>query len=147
MAIPIIGATAEMISSSMIAIAAIAIVIAMASKQKDECAWSSVVCGLSAAAQAKNKYLFWRSIFGVSVRQRRYFGAQILTCASCHRMYNLVQIFYLTCSLRDLREQHIQNRDFSEYRFRGSVGINSIHETSFRTSRFSSVQFKISLFG
>ena len=40
-----------------------------------------------------------------------------------------------------------QNQDFSEYRFRGSVGINSIHETSFRTSRFSSVQFKIGLFG
>ena len=40
-----------------------------------------------------------------------------------------------------------QNQDFSEYRFRGSVGINSNHETSFRTSRFSSVQFKIGLFG
>jgi len=39
-----------------------------------------------------------------------------------------------------------QNQDFSEYRFRGSVGINSIRGTSFRTSRFSSVQFKIGLF-
>ncbi len=69
MAIPIIGATTEIISSSMIAIAAIAIVIAMASKQNHECVWSSVVCGpISSAASKEQISIFWRHIFGVSVR-------------------------------------------------------------------------------
>ena len=58
------------------------------------------------------------SLASGSVRQRISFGAH-LTCASRHRMYNLVQNFYLTCSLRDLRE-HIQ-KFVLQYPFRGSV--------------------------